>query len=129
MIPGLNTSKPSVRVVSENDVPAIPLGEGGYQRILLGAPRGDESPVLLGITHVAAGYMTALIRHETAEVAYVLVGAGSIVTDDKEYAFGPNAALLIEAHCWHAIRADGEEVTMIFGFPGPSVPPTQQWSV
>lgn len=119
--------RPTVRVVPEHTVPEASLGEEGTQRVLLGAPRHDGSPVLLGITRVAPGRKTSLIEHDTAEVAYVVAGAGAMVTDDDEHPFVAGSALLIGARCWHAIRAGDEEVVMVFGFPTPDVPPTRNW--
>lgn len=111
----------------ESEVPTIQLDGGGSQRVLLGAPLADGSPIMLGITRVPPGGITSLIEHETAEVAFVVTGTGAIVTDDGQHDFGPGAALLIEAHCWHAIRAGDEGVTMVYGFPSSSAPPTRRW--
>lgn len=122
-----DASRPTVRVVQESEVPTVQLEGGGSQRVLLGDPHADGSPMMLGITRVPPGTTTSLIEHETAEVAFVVSGAGAIVTDEGQHDFGVGAALLIEAHCWHAIRAGDEEVTMVYGFPGPAVPATRSW--
>jgi quercetin dioxygenase-like cupin family protein len=71
---------------------------------------------------------SALIKHETAEVAYVLSGDGWLVTDRAEFPFTPGDGILIETRCWHAIRAGDEPVEMLFVFPTPTVPATQSYS-
>jgi len=114
----------AIRTVAAADVPVLPLGEVGTQQVLLGEVRGDGSPLLLGITSLRANQTSPLIRHETAEVAYVLAGRGSMVTDNSEHPFEPGDAILIDAECWHAIRAASDGVTMLYVFPGPRVPPT-----
>ncbi len=81
--------------------------------------------MLVGVTTVEPGRTSALIEHDTAEVAYVLSGDGAMVTDRGEHPFGPGDAVLIEPGCWHAIRAGKSQVRMVYAFPTPSVPPTR----
>jgi mannose-6-phosphate isomerase-like protein (cupin superfamily) len=119
---------PQVLVVAEESIPIVVLGGRGTQAVLLGAERGDGSPLLLGITKVFPGCTTDLIRHETAEIAYVLEGFGAIVMDEGSASFSPGSAILIEAGCWHAIRADEEQVSMIFSFPSAEAPRTERWN-
>ncbi|MFG2043037.1 cupin domain-containing protein [Dactylosporangium sp. NPDC048998] len=109
------------------DTAPVPLGEVGVQRILLGAPRSDGSPLLMGVTQVRAGQTSPLIQHDTAEVAYVLAGSGWMVTDSSEHPFAPGDAILIEAGCWHAIRAGEAPVEMLYAFPAPEAPATRTY--
>jgi quercetin dioxygenase-like cupin family protein len=116
-------------VIKGTEVPARDLGTAGVQSILLGAPRGDGSPLLLGVTTVEAGKTSALIAHDVAEVAYVADGTGAVVTDTDQHGFGTGDSVLIEPHCWHAIRADtAGDVRMIFVFPTPDIPATRHWN-
>lgn len=117
---------PAVRVVHETSIPETPLNGAGSQRVLLGTPRGDDSPILVGVTRVNGGCTTELIEHDVAEFAYVVSGAGVLLTDRSEHPFGPGSALLIDARCWHAICADEREVVMLFGFPCPYLPATRR---
>lgn len=118
---------PTVRVVRETSIQETPLNGAGSQRVLLGTPRGDGSPILVGLTRVDGGCTTELIEHDVAEFAYVISGGGVLVTDRSEHPFGPGSALLIDARCWHAIRAHEREVVMLFGFPCPDIPATRRW--
>lgn len=121
-----NTSTPDVLIVSPSSVPEVPLGSVGTQRVLLGAPLGDTSPVLLGLSTVEAGQTSPSIEHDTAEVAYVTAGSGAMVTEDGERPFVAGDAILIEPHAWHAICADVDAaVQMVFVFPTPALPPTR----
>lgn len=121
------TVDPAVSVTAAGSVAEGPLGSVGVQQVLLGEPCGDNSPMLLGLSTVEAGRTSPLIEHDTAEVAYVTVGTGAMVTDRDEQPFAPGDAILIDAHCWHAIRADAEtRVQMVFAFPTPELPPTRR---
>lgn len=119
------TTSPTIRVVPAAGVPAVVVTDGVVQRVLVGQPRADGSPLLLGITTVTAGATSALIEHDTAELAYVLAGTGEMVTHGGTHPFGPGDSLLIEPRCWHAIHAFDETVEMLFVFPTPSAPPTR----
>jgi len=121
----MGSSKSTIRITHLFDATPISLGEVGTQKILLGEPLGDESPLLMGVTHVRPGETSPLIQHDTAEIAYVLLGCGWIVTDICTHAFAPGDAILIDAGSWHAIRADDEPVEVLYVFPGPGVPPTR----
>ena len=116
---------PTMRIVTAADVPPIPLGGAGSQQVLLGEPCGDRSPLLMGITTLLPGGTSALIEHDTAEIAYVLSGSGWMVSDRSEHAFTAGDAIFIEARCWHAIRAGGDGVQMLYVFPTPGVPATR----
>ena len=106
-------------------MPHAALGEGALQQVLLGEPCGDTSPMLLGITTLMAGRTSALIEHDTAEVAYVIAGSGWMVGEVMDQAFAAGDAILIDARCWHAIRAGVEGAQMLYVFPTAGVPPTR----
>lgn len=116
---------PTIRCVSGAQTAATPLGRAGVQRVLLGASRCDGSPLLMGVSEVRPSLTTPLIQHDSAEIAYVLDGAGSMITDDAEHPFVRGDAILIEAGCWRAIRAAQQPVEMLFVFPSRTVPPTR----
>lgn len=113
--------------VPSSQVPAVPLGEVGAQQVLLGEPRGDGSPLLMGITSLFAGQTSALIEHDTAEIAYVLSGSGWMVGEDSTHPFAAGDAILIDARCAHAIRAGDDDVQMLYVFPTAGVPPTRAY--
>lgn len=117
--------RPGVRTVHADDIPPTSIGEPGAQQLLLGEARGDGSPMLMGITTVRPGQTTSLIEHDTAEVGYVLSGAGWLVTDTDERRLVSGDAVLIEPRCWHALRAGGQPLQMLYVFPTPAVPPTR----
>ncbi|MGI8720815.1 MAG: cupin domain-containing protein [Geodermatophilaceae bacterium] len=85
----------------------------------------DGSPLMMGITTLRPGRTTPLIEHDTAELAYVLSGSGWMVTDTSEHPFEVGDAVLIDARCWHAIRAGADPVRMLYVFPTPTAPPTR----
>lgn len=115
----------TLTVVDAAGVPTQPLGDHGTQQVLLGAPRGDASPLLLGVTRVNPGHTTALIVHDTDEVAYVVAGHGQMATDADRTPFSPGDAIHIPTGCWHAIAAIDEPVVMVYLFPGPELPTTR----
>lgn len=118
-------SRASIRIVPSAAVEPVPLGDVGSQRVLLGEPLGDQSPLLMGVSSVAAGRQSPLIEHDTAEIAYVLKGSGWMVTDTSQHGFVAGDAIVIDARCWHAIRAADDGVEMVYVFPARAVPPTR----
>lgn len=125
MTPPSRPGGPPLTVVDGAGVPARPLGDLGTQQVLLGAPLGDASPLLLGVTRVNPGHTTALIVHDTDEVAYVVAGHGQMATDHDRTPFRPGDAIHIPTGCWHAIAAADEPVVMVYLFPGPELPTTR----
>lgn len=119
------TAVPTIRTVTSGSVPVLPLRDAGSQSILLGGPAQDGSPLLMGITVVQPGRTSPLIEHDTAELAYVLSGTGWMVTDTAEHPFAPGDAVLIDAGCWHAVRAGEAPVEMLYVFPTATAPPTR----
>jgi mannose-6-phosphate isomerase-like protein (cupin superfamily) len=115
-----------VRVVAIDDVPPIDLPGGSWSRVILtGARVGSASA--LGFSSFAPHTATAMLSHQTEELAYVLSGYGELRMDDGIVAFGPGSALYIPSSVWHAVANTGDEaVTMVFAFPYPDYPPTER---
>lgn len=114
----------ALHVVSAAEMPETHLGSAGSQRVLLGGPHDDGSPLLMGLTHIQPARTSRLIRHDSAEIGFIHTGTGWMVTDSDERPVGPGDAVLIPAGCWHAIRAGAAALQMIYVFPGPQAPDT-----
>ena len=116
----------AVTLVALDDVEAIELPRGSWSRMLItGARVGSASS--LGYSVFTPGTVTAPVRHETEEVAYVVAGSGEIRLDDGVVSFTAGEALHIAASAWHAVANTGaEDVVMVFGFPHPDYPPTER---
>lgn len=121
-----NSGRPTIRTVPTDRAKPVSLGDVGSQQLLLGESGATASPMLMGVTLIRPGRTSPLIEHDTAEVAYVLSGSGRMVTDTSEHPFVAGDAILIEARCWHAIRAGDGPVRMLYVFPTPTVPPTRR---
>ena len=90
---------------------------------------GDRvgSSSALGFSSFAPGTATAMLAHETEELAYVVSGHGELRMDDGSVSYGPGSALYVPAGVWHAVVNSGPEpVTMVFAFPHPDYPPTER---
>ena len=115
-----------VRVVRLEDVPPIDLPGGSWSRVLLTGGR-VESDSSLGFSSFAPGTTTAMLSHETEELAYVLSGEGELRLDEEVVPYRAGSALFIPAGVWHAVASTGTEpVTMVFSFPHPDYPPTER---
>jgi quercetin dioxygenase-like cupin family protein len=115
-----------VTVVALEEVEAIPLPRGSWSRMLVTGDR-TGSASSLGCSVFTPGTVTAPVRHETEELAYVVAGSGEIRLDDRAVPFAAGQALHIEPGAWHAVANTGEEdVVMVFGFPYPDYPPTER---
>lgn len=115
-----------VRVVPLDDVPPIELPGGSWSRVILTGERVGSTSAL-GFSSFAPGTATAMLSHETEELAYVLSGRGELRLDDDVVPYGPGSALYIPARVWHAVASTGDEpVTMVFAFPHPDYPPTER---
>ena len=85
------------------------------------------SGTALGFSSFAPHTATAMLSHETEELAYVVSGTGELRMDDGVAPFGPGSALYVPAQVWHAVVNTGDEpVTMVFVFPHPDYPPTDR---
>jgi len=79
----------------------------------------------LGYSVFAPGSATAMVSHETEEVAYVVAGSGELRLDGASVPFAAGQGLFVPAGTWHAVANTGaEDVIMVFGFPHPEYPPT-----
>ena len=115
-----------VHVVALEDVTPIDLPGGSWSRVLLTGERVG-SATALGLSSFAPRTSTAMLSHETEELAYVLSGRGELRLDHERVPYGPESALYIPSGVWHAVVNTGDEpVTMVFAFPHPDYPPTQR---
>lgn len=116
-----------VRVVPTDHVEPIELPGGSWSRMVLCAERLEGNACSLGYSVFKPGSATALVCHETEEVAYVLSGSGELRLDGDAVGFTAGDGLFIPAGTWHAVANTGEEdVAMVFGFPSPDYPPTER---
>lgn len=113
-----------VRVVPLEDVAPIELPGGSWSRVLLTGERVG-SQTALGFSSFAPHTSTAMLSHETDELAYVVSGEGELQMDDGVAPYSAGSALYVPAGVWHAVVNTGAEpVTMVFVFPHPDYPPT-----
>lgn len=107
-------------------VPPIELPGGSWSRVLLNGERVASSAAL-GFSSFAPHTATAMLSHETEELAYVVSGEGELRTDDGNVPYGPGSALYVPARAWHAVANTGDQpVLMVFAFPHPDYPPTER---
>jgi quercetin dioxygenase-like cupin family protein len=117
----------SVRTVTLEDVEPIPLPGGSWSRMVLNDRSLSGNASSLGYSVFTPGTVTAMVCHETEEVAYVLSGSGELRLDDGAVPFAGGQGVHIPAGIWHAVaNTGGEDVVMVFGFPHPDYPPTQR---
>ena len=115
-----------VQVVRLLDVEPVTLPGGSWSRVLLTGDRVGSS-ASLGFSSFAPGTSTAMLAHETEELAFVVSGRGELRLDDQVLAYGAGSALYIPAGVWHAVvNAGAEALTMAFAFPHPDYPPTER---
>lgn len=118
---------PSVTTVSLSDVEAVQLPGGSWSRVVLNDKSLSGNASSLGYSVFTPGCVTAMVCHETEEVAYVLSGEGELRLDEGVVPFAAGQGLFIPAGIWHAVANTGsEDVSMVFGFPHPDYPPTQR---
>lgn len=117
----------AVTTVKLDDVEPIALPGGSWSRMVLTAATLDGNQASLGYSVFKPGSATAMVSHETEEVAYVLSGSGELRLDGEAVAFAAGQGLFIPAGIWHAVANTGsEDVAMVFGFPHPEYPPTSR---
>jgi quercetin dioxygenase-like cupin family protein len=117
----------AVTVVPLESVESVELPRGSWSRMLLTDARVGGNAASLGYSVFTPGTVTAQVRHETEEVAYVVSGNGELRLEDGSVGFGRGDALHIPAGLWHAVANTGDEDTvMVFGFPHPAYPPTER---
>lgn len=115
-----------VHVVPLQDVDPIELPGGSWSRVILTGGRVGSTSAL-GFSSFAAHTATAMLAHETEELAYVLSGQGELRLEDGVVPYTADSAIYIPAGVWHAVANTGDEpVTMVFTFPHPDYPPTDR---
>jgi quercetin dioxygenase-like cupin family protein len=113
-------------VVPLAEVTRIDLPGGSWSSVLLTGAR-TGSATALGFSSFAPHTSTAMLSHETEELAYVLSGQGELRLDDATVPYAAASALYIPPRVWHAVVNTGdEEVTMVFAFAHPDYPPTER---
>ena len=124
----------AVTVVGLTDVEPIELPGGSWSRMVLNERSLSGNTASLGYSVFTPGCVTAMVCHETEEVAYVLSGEGELRLDPPSPGAGGEAVpfaagqgVFIPAGIWHAVANTGtQDVAMVFGFPHPDYPPTQR---
>ena len=124
----------AVTVVDLHDVEPVELPAGSWSRMVLTERTLSGNAASLGYSLFRPGCVTAMVCHETEEVAYVLSGEGELRldtvspgADGETVAFAAGQGLFIPAGIWHAVANTGtQDVAMVFGFPHPDYPPTQR---
>jgi quercetin dioxygenase-like cupin family protein len=118
-----------VKTVKLEDVEPIELPQGSWSRMVLTDKTLSGNRASLGYSVFTPGTVTALVAHETEEVAYVLSGSGELRLEDENVPFSAGEGLHVPAGVWHAVANTGDEdVVMVFGFPYPDYPPTERRS-
>ena len=85
------------------------------------------SGTALGFSSFAPHTATAMLSHQTEELAYVVSGAGELRMDDGVASYRAGDTLYVPAGVWHAVAVTSDEpVTMVFVFPHPDYPPTDR---
>jgi quercetin dioxygenase-like cupin family protein len=117
----------AVKTVALEDVDPIPLPGGSWSRMVLTDKSLSGNRSSLGYSVFAPGCVTAMVSHETEEVAYVLSGSGELRLEADTVPFAAGQGLFVPAGTWHAVANTGaDDVIMVFGFPYPDYPPTQR---
>jgi quercetin dioxygenase-like cupin family protein len=115
-----------VLIVGLEEVEPIPLPRGSWSRMMLTdrTVRGNSSS--LGYSVFTPGTVTAMVSHDTEEVAYVVAGSGELQLDSgASVPFAAGQGVFVPAGTWHAVANTGDQdVIMVFGFPYPDYPPT-----
>lgn len=118
---------PTVTSVKLEDVAPIELPGGSWSRMVLNDKSLRDNRASLGYSVFTPGCVTAMVSHETEEVAYVLSGSGELRLAGEAFPFAAGEGLFIPAGTWHAVANTGpEDVIMVFGFPYPDYPPTER---
>jgi mannose-6-phosphate isomerase-like protein (cupin superfamily) len=116
-----------VTTVRLDDVEPIPLPGGSWSRMVLNDKSLKGNTTSLGYSVFTPGCVTAMVAHETDEVAYVVSGSGELRLDGERVPFAAGQGLFVPARVWHAVaNTGGEDVVMVFAFPHPDYPPTER---
>ena len=117
----------AVNTVRLDDVEPIPLPGGSWSKMVLNQKSVEGNASSLGYSAFTPGCVTAMVAHQTEEVAYVLSGSGELRLDSENVPFAAGPGLFVPAGTWHAVANTGDEdVVMVFGFPHPDYPPTER---
>jgi quercetin dioxygenase-like cupin family protein len=117
----------AVTTVRLDAVEPIPLPGGSWSRMVLNDKSLSGNTASLGYSVFTPGCVTAMVSHETEEVAYVVAGSGELRLDGENVPFAAGQGLFVPAGIWHAVANTGQEdVVMVFGFPHPDYPPTER---
>jgi quercetin dioxygenase-like cupin family protein len=120
----------TVTTVRLDAVEPIPLPGGSWSRMVLNDKSLSGNTASLGYSVFTPGCVTAMVSHETEEVAYVLSGSGELRLESESVPFAAGQGLFVPAGVWHAVANTGDEdVVMVFGFPHPDYPPTERRDV
>src|SRR5579863_2213871 len=115
----------ALKAVGLSNVPANPLQNGSWSRMLLTRDHVDGNQASLGVSLFTPGTVSAAIAHEVEELIYVTRGRGELRTDGDPVPFVPGDALFVPPGVWHWVANMGEEdVEMVFSFPSPRYPGT-----
>ena len=116
-----------VQVVPYESIEPIALPGGSWSRMLLTQANVGGISSALGYSVFRPGTITAMVKHEVEELAFVVAGHGELRLDDSAVAYGPGQAVYIAPQTWHAVANTGDEdVVMVFTFPHPAYPPTER---
>ena len=116
-----------VRTISLDDVEPIPLPGGSWSKMVLNGKSLQRNASSLGYSVFTPGCVTAMVAHQTEEVAYVVAGSGELRVEGESVPFAAGQGVFVPAGVWHAVANTGaEDVVMVFGFPHPDYPPTER---
>lgn len=119
--------QPAITIIARDDVPAIPLPNDSWSRMVLTSATTPEIASSLGYSVFTPGTVTDMVSHAVEEVAYVLAGSGELRTDGEAVPFAADQAIHIPPGLWHAVANTGHvDLVMVFGFPHPGYPPTER---
>ena len=116
-----------VRTISLDNVEPIPLPGGSWSKMVLNGKSLQGNSSSLGYSVFTPGCVTAMVAHQTEEVAYVVAGSGELRVEGEAVPFAAGQGIFVPAGVWHAVANTGaENVVMVFGFPHPDYPPTER---
>jgi quercetin dioxygenase-like cupin family protein len=91
---------------------------------LLGPQNSQAKNLVFGLAEFPGGTLAGEHTHpDEEEILYILSGAGTIITGEKETRLEPGAAVFIPAGLPHRIRVDGEAPLKLVTVFSPPVTP------